>query len=139
MKRNLCATFAACLLLLIGSSTAPAEVVRFRYVPKDACGNTALVSNIPGATGERQSWIGGPIEPFYRTIPATHVVTFVHAYTGQKISVPFTFPQGTARLEHRPDRIVYNYGTYQIHAVFNRDGSVTTIYNSGVLRPLAFQ
>src|SRR5438132_9878505 len=92
---------AACAgLLWLGSSTASAEIVRFRYVPRDAWGNAALAAPVPAATGERQSWIGGSIEPFYRTLPPTHIVTFIHAYTGQKINVPFTFPQGTARLEH---------------------------------------
>jgi hypothetical protein len=131
---------AACAgLLWLGSGTAAAEVVRFRYVPKDACGNTVQAATVAGATGERQSWLGGPIEPFYRSVAPTHIVTFVHAYTGQRINVPFTFPQGTPRLEHRPNRIVYNYGAYQIQALFNPDGSVTTIYNSGALRPIAFQ
>jgi hypothetical protein len=121
----------------VGSGTASAEVVRFRYVPKD--GNMVLATTIPGATGERQSWIGGPIAPYYRTLAPTDLVTFVHPYTGQRINVPFTFPAGTPRLEHRGNRIIYNYGSYQIQALFNPDGSVTTVYNSGVLRPIAFQ
>jgi len=111
-KQSYWCALACAGVLWITHGTASAEIVRFRYVPRDACGNTALVPAVPGTTGERQSWVGGPIEPFYRTIQPTHIVTFVHAYTGQKINVPFTFPQGTAWLEHRPNRIIYNYGTY---------------------------
>jgi hypothetical protein len=131
------AACAAILSLAIGSASA--EVVRFRYVPRDACGNTALAPGPQGAAGERQAWIGGPVEPYLRTLAPTHIVTFQHPATGKNINVPFTFPAGTPRLEHRPNRIIYNYGTYQIQALFNPDGSVTTIYNSGALRPITFQ
>jgi hypothetical protein len=131
---------AACAaLLLLGNGAASAEIVRFRYVPRDASGNTALATTVAGATGERQSWIGGPIEPFYRTVTATHVVTFLHPASGQNINVPLIFPEGTPRLEHQLNRVIYNYGSYQIHALFNADGSVTTIYNSGLLRPISFR
>ncbi len=134
-----CVSSLCFVLLLIVAGTASAEVVRFRYMPRDACGNTALVPGPNGAVGERQAWIGGPLEPYYRTLVPTHMVTFIHPYTGQKLNVPFTFPDSSARVEYRPNRVIYNYGTYQIHALFNPDGSVTTIYNSGVLRPVAFQ
>jgi hypothetical protein len=138
-RKHWSAPIACAGLLWLSSGTAAAEVVRFRYVLKDAGGNSALVAGASGATGERQPWMGGPSEPFYRTPTPTHIVTFVHTYTGQRINVPFTFPDSTPRMEHRANRITYNYGGYQIHAVFNPDGSVTTIYNSGVLRPIAFR
>jgi len=64
------------------------------------------------------------------------LVTFRHAYTGQLITVPVAFPEGTPRLEYRRNRIVYNYGSYTVEAVFNPDGSMDMVYNSGFLRPL---
>ena len=65
-----------------------------------------------------------------------YLVTFRHAYTGQLITVPVAFPEGTPRLEYRRNRIVYNYGSYTVEAVFNPDGSMDMVYNSGFLRPL---
>ncbi len=65
------------------------------------------------------------------------MVTFRHPYTGRNVTLPLTLPEGTPRLEHLADRIVYNYGEYTVEARFFRDGSVETVYNSGFLRPLA--
>ena len=41
-------------------------------------------------------------------------------------------------MEHRDDRIIYNYNDYYIEVRFLQDGSVDVIYNSGLLRPLPF-
>ena len=63
------------------------------------------------------------------------MVTFRHP-NGRYVTVPIRMPAGTPRLEHRPDRIIYNFGDYTVEARFLPDGSVDVIYNSGLLRPL---
>src|SRR5437867_4310493 len=98
----------------LSAASACAEVVRFHYVPRDACGNTALVPAPSGAPAERSAWLGGPTEPFTRPIAPTHIVTFRHPASGRNVSVPITFPTGIPRIEHRGERIIYNYGSYQI-------------------------
>jgi hypothetical protein len=66
------------------------------------------------------------------------MVTFRHPFTGRNVTVPLRLPEGPPRLEHRSDRIVYNYGDYIVEARFLTDGSVDVVYNSGLLRPLSF-
>jgi hypothetical protein len=125
--------------LWLGAGPAWAEVVRFRYAPMDTCGNTALVPGPNGAPGERSPWVGGPKEPFPRQPAPTHMVTFRHPAGNKNVIVPFTFPQGIPRIETRSDRIIYNWGSYQVQARFLPDGCVDVLYNSGVLRPISFQ
>lgn len=126
---------AACLVL---ATEGQAEVVRFRYAAANGCGNAVPVT-VNGAPAQRAPWVGGVYEPYYRQVAPTHIVTFRHAYTGQNLNIPFVFPDGVPRVEHRADRVLYNYGTYQIQTHFVPDGTVEVIYNSGVLRPIAFQ
>jgi hypothetical protein len=121
-------------------TTAAAEAVRYRFIPSDACGNMAQVPAGPeGAVGEQLTGFGLRPQPFNRTFRPNQMVTFRHPYNGRLATVPLTLPQGTPRLEHRGDRIVYNYGTYIVEARFFTDGSVEVVYNSGFLRPLVVE
>jgi hypothetical protein len=138
MKLRLPLLAMACALWL-GASPASSEVVRFRYTPKDANGNMALIPGPNGAAGERSAWVGGAREPFPRLPAPTHIVTFRHPNTNQNVQVPMTFPQGTPRILTLSDRIQYNWSGYQIQARFLADGSVETMYNSGAFRPIQFQ
>jgi hypothetical protein len=119
-------------LWLLPAGAASAAQVRFHFAPSDLCGTTTLKPNGPCATpGTRIAWFG-----LYRTgygcqPRATHIVTFRHPYTGCNVSVPLAFPEGTPRIEYRPARIIYNYGSYAVEAHFFPDGSVDTVYNSG--------
>lgn len=123
---------------LAASPAAEAAVLRLRYVA-DPCGNTTLVPIGPGgALGEQRGWIGADPKPYNCPLRATHIVTFRHPATCCNVSVPLNLPEGSPRIEHRSDRIIYNYGAYTVTARFLRDGSVETIYNSGMLRPLPF-
>ena len=45
-------------------------------------------------------------------------------------------PDSTPRVQHRWDRIIFNYGSYTIEVVFLPDGTVDVVYNSGFLRPI---
>jgi hypothetical protein len=131
--------FVLSLVLCAMPSRASAEQLRFRFVPTDACGATAQVPIGPeGTMGELRRVLGVRPLPYPFVVRANQIVTFRHPYNGRNISVPLRMPEGQPRLEHRADRIVYNYGDYTVEARFNPDGSVDVIYNSGLLRPLPF-
>jgi hypothetical protein len=131
--------FASALVAsLTGSATA--DLVRYRYVARDASGNPAIVPIGPGgALGEYQTWIGAAPQPFNTEFRPTHMAAFRHPCSGQCITVPLALPDSTPRVEHRADRIVHNYGSYTVEAIFLNDGSVEVVYNSGFLRPLRVQ
>jgi hypothetical protein len=131
-------TLTGLAVLLFGAASVRAEVIRFRYVAADATGNTVLAAGPQGAPAERAAWLGGPYEPYGRSIQPPHMVTFRHPVTGQNLNVPMAFPDSTPRMASGADRVVYNFTTYQIIARFLPDGSVQVIYNSGVLRPVSF-
>jgi hypothetical protein len=61
--------------------------------------------------------------------------TFRHPCTGQCLNVPLRLPlDSTPNIEHRRDRVIYNYGSYTVEIDFLPDGSVNVIYNSGLMR-----
>jgi hypothetical protein len=124
------------LLSLWLPGMASADRIRLHYVATNPGTATLQPAGPGGPAGERVSLFGTVREPNSRALRPNYQVTFRHAYTGQLITVPISFPEGTPQLEHRRDRIIYNYGSYTITAVFNPDGSVDVIYNSGFLRPL---
>ncbi len=128
---------AAAFLLLLWGGLAAAEQVRFHYVATDTCGNTSLrPGGACGSVGERVRWLGMVREPYASQLRPTHLVTFLHPYTGRPITVPLAFPEGTPRIEHVRNKIIYNYGSYTVEAHFLPDGSVDVVYNSGLLRRL---
>jgi hypothetical protein len=128
------------VLVAVQPASVFAELVRFRYVPADACGTMAQVPAGPnGALGEQLTGFGMRPQPFTRNFRPNQMVTFRHPYNGRNVTLPLTLPQGTPRLEHAGDRIIYNYGTYVVEARFSRDGSVDIVYNSGFLRPLVVE
>jgi hypothetical protein len=110
-------------ILLILSGSVRADRIRIHYGPG-------------GATGaEYVSRFGTSGTPYASRIRPNQVVTFVHAYTGAQVQVPIAFPiDSTPRVEHRRDRIIFNYGSSTIEVVFLPDGSVDVVYNSGFLR-----
>jgi hypothetical protein len=131
---------AVLALLMLDAASARAEMVRFRYVPVDACGTMQQVASGPdGAVGELFRGFGMRPLPYQRTFRPNQMVTFRHPYNGNLATVPLTLPEGTPRLEHRADRIVYNYGSYVVEVRFFGDGTVDVVYNSGFLRPLQVQ
>jgi hypothetical protein len=138
MRLFLTCGFLALLMFGSGATTAPAEVVRYHYSPTVVSGysSTSLKVGPNGSSGEwSPSLIGLRKEAYYQQPNATHMVTFRHPYTGQDITVPIAFPQGTPQVTYQPDTIVYNYTQYQIRVQFLRDGSVDVVYNSGIFRP----
>jgi len=141
MKISTC-RLALLVYVLVAVQPAPvvAELVRFRYVPVDACATMTQVPAGPnGALGEQLNGFGLRPQPFNRTFRPNQMVTFRHPYNGRNVTLPLTLPQGTPRLEHVGDRIIYNYGSYVVEARFFPDGSVNIVYNSGFLRPLVIE
>jgi hypothetical protein len=129
------------LLLVLGAtpSWAAAEQVRYHFVPVDACGATSQVAAGPdGSLGELKRGFGFRPLPYPYMIRPNQLVTFRHPFTCRNVTVPLRLPEGTPRLEHRADRIVYNYGDYVVEARFLPDGSVDVVYTTGLLRPLPF-
>jgi hypothetical protein len=130
---------AIVMLLGLAPSWAAAEQVRYHFVPADACGAMTQVPAGPeGTIGELKRGLGVLALPYPYAVRPNQMVTFRHPYTGRNVTVPLRLPDGPPRLEHRSDRIVYNYGDYTVETRFLRDGSVDVVYNSGLLRPLLF-
>jgi hypothetical protein len=130
---------AMLVLLGLAPSWAAAEQVRYHFVPADACGAMTQVPAGPeGTIGELKRGLGVLALPHPYAVRPNQMVTFRHPYTGRNVTVPLRLPDGPPRLEHRSDRIVYNYGDYTVEARFLADGSVDVVYNSGLLRPLKF-
>jgi hypothetical protein len=125
------------MLLIVGTpSWAVAEQVRYRFAP-DASGKMNQVPIGPeGTMGELRRVIGGRALPYPYVVRPTQMVTFRHSFTGNNVTVPLRLPTSTPRMEHRTDRIIYNYNDYVVEARFQPDGSVDVVYNSGLLRPL---
>jgi hypothetical protein len=130
---------ALLLTLCAVPSGAVAEQVRFRFVPADASGKMQQVPAGPdGTLGELRRSLGARPLPYTQGVQPNVIGTFRHPYTGRNVTVPLRLPASTPRMEHRFDRITYNYGDYTVEARFLPDGSVDVVYNSGLLRPLRF-
>lgn len=123
---------ATLLTLLLFAGVAAGDSLTVRY----PAGSTSLFRGADGTVGDHRAWYGGPAQPVVNGPRPTHVVTYLHPYTGQNVNVPVTLPESTPRIHHATDRIVYNYGSYTVTSRFLPDGSVEVIYNSGLFRPL---
>lgn len=130
------------LVLLCGMavpSRAAAEQVRFRFAPTGQAGVLTQVPAGPGgAIGERRATALSAPQPYPTAVRPNQMVTFRHPFTGANVTVPMRLPESTPLIQHRPDRVIFNYGSYAVEARFFTDGSVETVYNSGFLRPLRF-
>jgi hypothetical protein len=123
---------AGAALVLSPARPAHAERVRFHYAPNQICANSPAVPTGPGVVGERVSAFGGT-GPAACQMKPNHVATFRHYYTGQPVSVPLRLPPDTPLMQHRANRIIYNYGSYSVEVVFTSDGGVDVVYNTGFL------
>ena len=81
------------------------------------------------------TWYGGGREPACNPPHPTCYLTFQHPCTGQAIALPLRLPiDSTPRIEHRYNRLIYNYGSDSVEIEFLSDGSADVIYNSGLRR-----
>lgn len=127
------------LLCGVSPSRAAAEQVRFRFVPSSQPGVLVQVPAGPGgALGERRATALSAPQPYNAAVRPNQMVTFRHPFTGGNVTVPLRLPDSTPLIQHRPDRVIFNYGSYAVEARFLRDGSVEVVYNSGFLRPIRF-
>lgn len=108
--------------------------VRYRYTPPPGNGEAPVEATLVGS-GERVSFFGGTSGPVNGPPPRpTRRVTYRHPSTGRLVTVPLCLPDATPRIEHRFGRLIYNYGSDTIELLFQPDGSVDVIYNTGLLR-----
>jgi hypothetical protein len=133
-NRNRSAALAAVVFfLLVLTGKATAARLRYHYVPSDA-GKMTLQPLGNGAPGERLTWLRG-WEPYDQAPRPNQWVCFQHTVTRQRVNVPLALAlDSTPRLEHRPNRVIYNYGSDTVEVHFLPDGSVDVIYLSGLLR-----
>jgi hypothetical protein len=132
--------FALIAGIVAAPSWAAAEAVRYHFVPIDACGKMQQTPAGPeGTIGELRRGLGARALPYPYAVHPNQMVTYRHPFTGRNVTVPVRMPAGTPRMEHRSDRILYNFGDYIVEARFLSDGSVDVIYNSGLMRPLRFE
>jgi hypothetical protein len=123
--------------LMASAGTAVAERVRYHFTPVDLCGTTVQTpAGKYNSIGERVSYLGLPNRPYNCPMVPTQIVTFCHPYAQRTVSVPMAMPPGTARISRGRDRIVFHYTSYSVEARFWPDGSVDTVYDSGIFRPL---
>jgi hypothetical protein len=89
----------------------------------------------PGAPGEKITVFGR--SPYTSPPPqATYLVTFRHPLTNCTVTVPLGLLPDTPTIEHRTNRVVYNYGSYIVEVRFLADGSVDVSYDNGLLRDI---
>jgi hypothetical protein len=124
----------AVALLLAAGGTASAARARFHFVPTDSCGNVTLVPFAVGAPGERLSVFGR--QPYCSMPRPTCTVTFRHPVSGCLLRVPLALPPDTPTIQHRSDRVNYNYGSYAVEVHFLPDGSLDVTYSNGLLRDI---
>ena len=135
MFRNLMPMLAG-LAVMLSSTSANAAWLRFHYVPMEGTSKLVLKPNeFSGAPGEVISLSGR--RPWSQPPRITCTMAFYHAYSGRTITVPLALPEGTPNIEHRQNRVIYNYGSYSVQIHFLSDASVDVLYNSGLLREVA--
>jgi hypothetical protein len=79
------------------------------------------------------AYIGGqvyyPPSPASQPPPPNTWLNFRHPYTHAYVSVPVALPNGMPKVEHRNDRLIYDYGSVAVVFHFVRDGSVNVSYD----------
>lgn len=75
---------------------------------------------VPGGTSDANFGAGVP----------NQVVTFLHPYTNQAITIPLTLPVGKPRVIIQRSRIVYDYGFFRQKVIvnFHEGGLVEVVY-----------
>ncbi|MCC6419795.1 MAG: hypothetical protein IT429_16295 [Gemmataceae bacterium] len=138
-RRLLTAGLVALALIVVSADTARAARVRYHYGAGDVCGAVVSASGPQAAYGQRVSYFGTILGPAPCPVRPTHLVTFYHPHAGRNVNVPLALPpDSTPRIEHRRNRIIFNYGSDTVETIFLEDGSVDVEYNSGFGRPLSW-
>lgn len=68
--------------------------------------------------------------PYHGAGTPNQIVTFLHPYTNQAITIPLTLPVGRPKIVTKSDRIIYDYGLFSQKVIvkFLPDGLVDVIY-----------
>jgi hypothetical protein len=80
------------------------------------------------------AFVGGQVYPLstgsrLQSLAPNSWLNFRHPYTHAYVTVPVALPIGTPKVEHRLDRIIYDYASVAVVIHFVRDGSVNVSYN----------
>src|SRR4051812_26848271 len=104
---------AAVTATLLVAAQARAERLKFHFTAADCAGRTVLSpSGACAAPGERRAWYGGALAPACNPPHPTCYQPFQHPCTGQPVTLPLRLPlDSTPRIEHRYNRLIYNYGS----------------------------
>jgi hypothetical protein len=122
----------AAIVIVALASSAQAARTRYHFVPVDPAGHVTFK---PGpCAGERVTLAGTHCDNC--PPPPNCFRPFQHPCSGQMVVVPLNLPFGTPTIYHRPNRIIYNYGSYFVEVHFLPDGSVDVIYSSGLFRAI---
>ena len=133
-RSRIAALAAAAVLVLLPAGPAAAARLRYHYVPAGPQGNLNLQPAGPaGPAGERLTLFHG-WESYDCPPRPNQLVCFRHPCSGQAVQVPLALPDSTPRMEHRRNRVIYNYGSDSVEVHFLPDGSLDVIYNSPLLR-----
>jgi hypothetical protein len=121
-------------VLLLGTATrAEAARLRFHYVATGKAPGPIVFDRVDAA--EKISFFGVVREPYSGPPPKpTCQPSFRHPRTGETVLVPLALPDSTPRMEHRGNRVIYNYGSDTVEVVFLDDGTVDVVYNCGPRR-----
>jgi hypothetical protein len=123
---------AALALLALTTSPAQAERVRYHFAATDICGSTTQTpAGQCNAIGERVAYFGLGTSPYSGVVRPNYLVTLFNPVTRGTVTVPLALPEGTPQMRHGRNRLIFDYGTYQVEVVFLPDGSVDVYYDSG--------
>lgn len=128
------------MVVLLGHGSAIAGQYRIYFVGSEAraiqssqevrpAGYVGLAAD-PANLSNPPAAVPGMPRLFHGAGTPNQIVTFLHPYTNQAISVPLTLPVGRPRVDILSDRVVYNYGffSYKVVVRFLRNGLVEVTY-----------
>jgi hypothetical protein len=71
-----------------------------------------------------------PSSQYHGAGTPNQIVTFLHPYTNQAITIPLTLPVGRPKIVTKSDRIIYDYGlfSHKVIVKFLPNGLVEVIY-----------
>ena len=134
-SRTVLVPAVALVTVLLSGETAAAARVRYHYVPSPGGGPMTLAPVAPGFPGERLNAFGR--RPHAALPPqATWMGAYRHPFSGATVQVPLGLPFETPTVEHRNNRLAYNYGSYLVEVIFLPDGSVDVVYSNGLFRDI---
>lgn len=139
--------FSLCSLMILSGALAPAAHAFGGYrvwyrgseavAIASATGQSAGYAGLPAAADPNNLSAscptcvpGGTADANFGAGVPNQVVTFLHPYTNQAISIPLTLPMGKPRILIQRTRIIYDYGLFRQKVIisFHPNNLVEVIY-----------